>query len=170
MGLKLEIILIIAMIVIVSVSLTVKIKNNLTPKKVPTIELEFTHTTFTEVDTNKTQGIAFGTYGIRDAGVLTVDNLRYSSDNIKELRANKGTYKGDKLYLDHNITVNQKVGFDYKAEHAIYNKKTEILDITSPFTAIMNENIIHGNSLRYDMKNKKAFATDVDAVVYTKEK
>jgi len=170
MGLKLEIILIIAMIAIVSVSLTVEIKNNLKPKKVSTIELEFTHTTFTEVDTNKTQGVAFGTYGIRDAGVLTVDNLRYSTDSIKLLRAKKGIYKGDKLYLDHNITVNQKVGFDYKAEHAIYDKKTEMLDITSPFTAFMNENIIHGNSLRYDTRNKKAFATDIDAVVYTKEK
>ena len=170
MGLKLEIILIIAMIAIVSVSLTVEIKNKLKPKKVSTIELEFTHTTFTEVDTNKTQGIAFGTYGIRDAGVLTVDNLRYSTDSIKELRAKKGIYKGDKIYLDDNITVNQKEGFDYKAEHAIYDKKTEILDITSPFTAIMNENIIHGNSLRYDTKKKEAFATDVDAVVYTKEK
>ncbi len=170
MGLKLEIILIIAMIAIVSVSVTVEIKNKKTVKEEPTIELEFTHTTFTEVDVNKTQGVAFGTYGIRDAGVLTVDNLRYSTDSIKELRAKKGIYKGDKIYLDHNITVNQKVGFDYTAEHAIYDKKTEILDITSPFTAIMNENIIHGNSLRYDTRNKKAFATDIDAVVYTKEK
>ncbi len=170
MGLKLEIILIIAMIAIVSVSVTVEIKNKKTVKEEPTIELEFTHTTFTEVDVNKTQGVAFGTYGIRDAGVLTVDNLRYSTDSIKELRAKKGIYKGDKIYLDHNITVNQKVGFDYKAEHAIYDKKTEILNITSPFTAFMNENIIHGNSLRYDTRNKKAFATDIDAVVYTKEK
>jgi len=169
MGLKLEIILIIAMIAIVSVSVTVEIKNKKTVKKEPTIELEFTHTTFTEVDVNKTQGTAFGTYGIRDAGVLTVDNLRYSTDSIKELRAKKGTYKGDKLYLDHNITVNQKVGFDYSAEHAIYDKKTEILYITSPFTAIMNDNIIHGSALRYHTKSKQAFATDVDAVVYTKE-
>ncbi len=99
-----------------------------------------------------------------------MENLRYSTDSIKELRAKRGIYKGDKIYLDHNITVNQKVGFDYTAEHAIYDKKTEMLDITSPFTAIMNENIIHGNSLRYDTKNKKAFATDIDAVVYTKEK
>jgi len=170
MGLKLEITLILSMIVILSVALTVKIKNSQVVAKVSTKELEFTHTTFTEVDTNKTQGIAFGTHGIRDAGVLAVKNLRYHTDSIKELRAKKGTYKGDKIYLDHNITVNQKEGFDYKAEHAIYDQKTEILDITSPFTAVMNENIIHGNSLRYDTKTKEAFATDVDAVVYTKEK
>jgi len=170
MGLKLEIILIMAMIAIISVSVTVEIKNKQITKKEPTIELEFTHTTFTEVDVNKTQGVAFGTYGIRDAGVLTVDNLRYSTDSIKELRAKRGIYKGDKVYLDHNITVNQKVGFDYTAEHAIYDKKTEILYITSPFTAIMNENIIHGSALRYHTLEGVAFARDVDAVVYTKEK
>ncbi len=170
MGLKLEIILIIAMIAIVSVSVTVEIKNKQIIKKEPTIELEFTHTTFTEVDVNKTQGVAFGTYGIRDAGVLTVENLRYSTDSIKLVRAKRGIYKGDRIYLDHNITVNQKVGFDYTAEHAIYDKKFEILYITSPFTAVMNENVIHGSALRYHMKSKQAFATDVDAVVYTKEK
>jgi len=170
MGLKLEVILIVSIVAILSVALTVKIKNSRAVNKVWTKELEFTDTTFTEVDRNKTQGILFGTYGVRDAGVLTVDNLRYYTDNIKELRAKKGTYRGDKIYLDHNITVDQKEGFNYKAEHAIYDQKTEILDITSPFTAIMNENIIHGNSLRYNIRKKEAFGTGVDAVVYTKEK
>ena len=170
MGLKLEIILIVSIVAILSVALTVKIKNATESHKISTKELEFTHTTFTEVDINKTQGVFFGTYGVRDAGVLTVDNIRYYNDSIKELRAKKGTYKGDKIYLDHNITVNQKEGFDYKAEHAIYDQKREILHITSPFTAIMNENIIHGNSLIYDIKKREAVGTDVDAIVYTKEK
>jgi hypothetical protein len=34
----------------------------------------------------------------------------------------------------------------------------------------MNENIIHGNSLIYDIKKREAVGTDVDAIVYTKEK
>jgi len=170
MGLKLEIILIVLAVVILSVALRIEIKNSKVSKQIVTKELEFTNTTFTEVDTNKTLGVAYGTYGTRDAGILTVDNLRYHTDSIKLLRAKKGTYKGDKIYLDHNITVNQKEGFDYKAEHAIYDKKSEILNITSPFTAFMNENVIHGNSLRYDTKKREAFGTDVDAVVYTKEK
>jgi len=170
MGLKLEIILIVSIVAILSVALSVKIKNAAISHKISTKELEFTNTTFTEVDTNKTQSVFFGTYGVRNAGVLTVDNVRYYSDSIKELRAKKGTYRGDKIYLDHNITVNQKEGFDYKAEHAIYDQKREILHITSPFTAIMNGNIIHGNSLVYDIKKREAVGTDVDAIVYTKEK
>jgi hypothetical protein len=150
--------------------LRVEIKNSKADRKIFTKELEFTHTTFTEVDTNKTLGVAFGTYGIRDAGVLTVDNLKYHNDNIKELRAKKGKYIGNKIYLDNNITVNQKEGFNYKAEHAIYDKKSEILNITSPFVAVMNDNIVHGDSLIYNTKKREAFGTNVNAVVYTKEK
>jgi len=170
MGLKLEMILIVLIVAVLSVALTVKIQNSRAVVKRSTIEVEFTYTTFTEVDTNKTQGVAFGTYGIRDAGILTVNNLKYHTDSIRELRAKKGTYKGNKIYLDHNITVNQKEGFDYTAEHAIYDQKTEILNITSPFIAVINKNVIHGNSLKYDTRKSKVYATDVDAVLYTKEK
>ena len=170
MGLKLELIIILAIVLILSVSLTVKIKNDRVSHEVFTKEIEFTDTTFTEVDTNKTQSVSFVTYGVRNAGVLTVDNLIYHTDSIEELRANKGMFKGDIIYLDDNITVNQKEGFDYAAQHAIYNQKTEILNITSPFKAIMNTNVMYGDSLIYNTSTKEAFATNVDALFYMKEK
>ncbi|WP_295417758.1 hypothetical protein [Sulfurovum sp.] len=170
MGLKLEIILIVAIAAIVGGSYMVKFTNDTSNKKSPTKELEFTETTFIEVDTNKTLGRAFSTYGIRDAGVLTLYDLKYHTDNIRLLRSKKGIYKGNKIYLDGNITVDQKEGFDYRAQHAVYDKKTQILDITSAFTAVMNKNIIHGNTLRYDTQKKEAFAKQIDAVVYTAEK
>ncbi len=170
MGLKLEIVIIVMIAAILSFTYVVKITHDETAVKQFTKELEFTDTTFTEVDTNKTQGVAFGKYGVRNAGILTVYQLKYHTENLKLLTANKGIYKQEKMYLDENISVHQKEGFDYYAEHAVYNKKTEILDITSPFTAMMNRNIVHGKSLRYNMHRKEAFATQVDAVVYTKEK
>jgi hypothetical protein len=170
MGLKLEVILTLLTVAILSVALRVEIKNSKASKNIFTKELEFTHTTFTEVDTNKTLGVAYGTYGVRNAGVLTVDNLQYHTESIKDLRAKKGKYIGDKIYLDYNITVHQKEGSDYKAEHAIYDKKSEILNITSRFTAVINGNVMNGDSLRYDTRNREAFATNVNAVVYTKEK
>ncbi len=170
MGLKLEIILIFAILSILMGSYMVKFTDHTSTRKYPTKELEFTQTTFIETDTNKTLGRAFSTYGIRDAGVLTLYDLKYHTDTINLLRAKKGIYKDNKVYLDHNITLNQKEGFDYRAEHAVYDKKTQILNITSTFTAIMNKNIIHGNTLRYDTKKKEAFAKDIDAVVYTVEK
>ncbi len=170
MGLKLETLIIVAVVAILSGTLMVKFTHKPSDEKSFTKEMEFTDTTLIEVDTVTMKGRSFGTYGIRDAGVLTLHNIRYHTKNIELLRAKKGTYKGDKLYLDGNITVNQKEGFDYSAEHAIYDKKTKILNITSAFTAIMNDNIIHGYTLRYDMQKKEAFGKRINAVVYTAEK
>ena len=170
MGLRLEILIAVMIIAIFSVTLMVKFTHQSSDGKRFTKEMEFTDTTLIEVDTATMKGRSFGTYGIRDAGVLTLHNLKYHTKNIELLRAKKGTYKGDKLYLDGNITVNQKEGFDYSAEHAVYDKKTKMLDITSEFSAIMDGNTIHGYTLHYDVQKKEAFGKWIDAVVYTTEK
>lgn len=170
MGLKLETLIAVAIVAILSVTFMVKFTHKPSDGKLFTKELEFTNTTFTEVDTDTMQGRAFSTHGVRDQGDLTLYNLMYHTNNIELLRTKKGTYKGDKIYLDGNITVNQKEGFDYSAEHAIYDTNTQILDITSAFTGIMDRNIIHGYTLRYDMQKKEAFGKKIDAVVYTTEK
>ena len=170
MGLKLETLITVVIIAILSVTLMVRFTHKSSNGERFTKELEFTDTTLTEVDTVTMQGRAFGSYGIRDAGVLTLHNIKYHTNNIESLRANKGTYKGNKLYLDGNITLNQKEGFDYSAEHAVYDKKIKILDITSEFSAIMDGNTIHGYTLHYDVQKKEAFGKRIDAVVYTTEK
>ena len=170
MGLKLEFLLVLFVVAILAMAMTVKISNSHDDKKQQTVELEFTDTTTIEVDTNKTLSITYGTYGIRDAGILKIDNLRYHTDSIKLLRAKKGTLKGDKIYLDNNVIFNKEEGSDYYTDHAVYDKKTGMLLVTSPFKAVMDKNIMYGDTLRYDTKKKKVFATDVNAVVYTAEK
>ena len=170
MGLKLEILIAVAITAILSVTFMVKFPHKPSNGKIFTKELEFTDTTFTEVNTDTMQGIAFSTHGVREQGELTLYDLIYHTNKIKLFRAKKGTYIGDKIYLDGNITVNKKEGFDYFAQHAVYDKKTEILDITSAFTAIMDKNRINGHTLRYDMQKKEAFGKRIHAVVYTTEK
>jgi len=169
MGLKLEFLLLVIVAGLITMAMTVKISNAKTVLRKQTVELEFTHTTTIEVDTNKTLSTSFGTYGIRDAGILTVNNLRYHTNEIEELSAKKAKFKGNKIYLDENVTLNKEKGSDYYTEHAIFNKKTGILLITSPFKAFMDKNRMYGDTLRYDTKQKKAFATHVDAVVFTAE-
>jgi len=170
MGLKLEILLVFLTIVTSVVTMSTKLTQQNKRAEVVTKELEFTNTTFTEVTTQKREGVGFGTHGVREAGVLTVDNLRYHNDNIKLLLANEGRYIGKKIYLDGNVTVHHKPGYDYYAEHAMYDQKNEILYVTSPFVAYINKNIIHGDTLEYDMRKKEAYATMIDAVIFTTEK
>jgi len=170
MGLKLELLLVLIIAVTSVMTMTTKLTEQNKIQEVFTKELEFTDTTFTEVTTQKRVGVAYGTHGVREAGVLTIDNLRYHNDTIKLLLANKGTYKGNQIFLDGNVTVHQKPGHDYYTEHAMYDKGKEILYVTSPFIAYLERNVIHGDTLEYHLRTKVAFATDVNATIYTTEK
>jgi lipopolysaccharide export system protein LptA len=170
MGIKLEHVLIIAIIGIIAGSLMLKLRNAPVTTTVLTKEVEFTNTTLIEVDTDDMKSRAYATYGLRDKGILTLDNIKYLGDNIESLSANKGTFEGDFLHLDGNVVLQEKGGYKYETQHAIYNKKTEILNITSPFTGVRGQNVIEGESLEYDTRKKKATGTTVGTVFYTPDK
>ena len=169
MGIKLELLLVLLIGATTYVTMTTKLKDETIESTAKTKEIEFTNTTFTEVTTEKREGIAYGTYGVRIGGVLYMENIKYHNDNIKLLLADKGTYKGKEIYLDGNVTVHQKPEYDYYTEHAVYDKEAEVLHVTSPFVACIRKDVMRGDTLVYYMKPKEAFATSVDAVFYTKE-
>lgn len=170
MGLKLESVLAVIIGVIIPASLLVELSSTLKQDKAFTKDLEFTNATFIEVDTQKIQGWLFGTYGVRDKGVLALDNVVFHTDNISSFTAEKGKYIEEILYLDGDVVMQEKDGYTYKTQHANYNYKTEILNITAPFTAERAQNVMKGKTLRYDTAKQEAFGTSVDAVLYTTEK
>ena len=170
MGIKLEYILTIVIIGILLGSYIVKIQNKPIPTKVFTKEVEFTNTTLIEVDTENIKSRVYATYGVRDNDVLTLDDPVYLSDKLESLSANKARFKGDFLYLEGNVVLQEKDGYKYETEYAVYNKKTEILHITSHFTGVKGQNIIEGESMEYNIRKKKATGTTVVTVFYTPDK
>ena len=170
MAIKLEHILIFSIVGIIIGAFMIKIRNAPPPVKGFTKELEFTDTTLIEVDTGDLQSRAYLTYGVRDRGILTVNNLIYMSDDIESLSANNGVYYGNKLYLDGNVILHEKGGYRYDTEHAIYNQKTEILHITAPFVGVKGQSFIQGESLKYDTRKKKATGQTVGTTFYTPDK
>lgn len=132
--------------------------------------MEFTDTVFTEVNSNKIIGVAYGTHGIRDNAVLTVKNFKYHNDSIKLLKSDEAIYKGANIYLNFNIDFNKEEGSNSYSEHAVYNTDLEILDITSPFKSIEGKNIAYGDTMRYFSDRKEMFASQVNVMFYTKEK
>jgi len=170
MGIKLEIILSIAILLTILATTTVKLSNTAANDKVMSKELEFNDTTFIEVNQKKIIAKLYSTYGVRNSGILTLNNLKYHTNNIEQLIANKGHYKENILYLDGNVELKEKEGFIYTTEHANYNQKTEILRLTSPFIAQMDKNIMHGHALEYHALKKEMNATGIAATVYTVEK
>lgn len=170
MGIRLEPLLSVMIAVVISGSLLIKLSSTLKNDRAFSKDLEFTNTTFIEVDTNKTQWWLFGTYGAFDKEVLTVDNIVFHADTIDSLSAIRGRYFNDVLYLDGNVVLQSQDGYRYETQHANYNQKTKQLHITTLFTAARGQNMMKGETLRYDTQSKEAFGTGVDAVIYTTEK
>ena len=169
MELKLETVLIIAIAVIVTGAMVLKVDSSANKHNLFTKELEFTNTTFTEVDTKKLQGRAYGTYGIRENGELTLNNLVYFTENIKYLVADKGHYVGDILNMEGNIELAEKQGYVFKTERAKYNQKTELLRVNARFEAVRDENIFQGIRLVYHTGRKDMYGEGVKAVFHTAE-
>jgi len=169
MGLKFELLLVALIVITSAVTMGLKLKEHNQQRTTLSKELEFTNTTFTEVNTQKRIGVSFATYGVRIDGLLRAKNVRYYNDTIKELLANYGTYKGSMIYLDGNVSLHQNEGFEYYTQHAHYDKAREILYVTSPFTAYRGEDVMHGETMRYNSRTKEAYATVVDAVFHTAE-
>ncbi|QOR61085.1 hypothetical protein ACM66Z_06385 [Sulfurovum sp. ST-21] len=170
MGLKLELLLVLLIAFTSVLTMSIQLSDQKVLDEVFDKELEFTGTTFTEVTIHKREGVAYGTRGTRIAGILTIENLRYSNENIELLLADKGRYEDNRIYLDGNVSLMQKEGFKYYTEHAYYDKSAEVIYVTSPFVAYLNKNVIQGETLQYDTVRKEAFATMLKAVVYTAEK
>jgi hypothetical protein len=170
MGLKLKFVLIVGIVAIILGTLMIKFDDTSTKEQIFTKEVEFTNTTLIEVDTAMMKSRAYAAYGVREKGVWTLDDLVYASDTIESLHANKGSYHDDMLYVDGDVVLQEKGGYKYETQHAIYNQKTEILNITAPFTGVKDKNIISGKSLEYDTRRKKAYGTTVGTVFYTPDK
>jgi hypothetical protein len=170
MGLRLEYLLIFIIIVTIGVTTMIKLTNTTQNANAISKELTFNDTTFIEVNTKEMLARSFSTQGIRETGILYLEHLNYHTNNIELLLANSGRYENETLYLDGNVSLFEKKGFKYETEHAIYNQRTEILEITSPFTVHMNNNIIKGDKLQYNAMKKEVNATHVDAVIYTSKK
>jgi len=170
MGVRIELVLFAAIVIIIGGSLGMKLNDRVNGYQGLIKELEFTDTTFTEVDTEKLQSRAFGTYGVKEEGVLTINNLRYETETIKSLVAKKGTHRGESIYLEGDVVLEDSGGYTYRTQQAEYNQKTEILNITAPFVASKEKNIIKGDTFTYDTKKEEAYGTVIDAVIYTVDK
>jgi hypothetical protein len=170
MGIRLEIVLLSLVGFIIGGALTIEVNKNFDNNAPLTKELEFSNTTFVEVDSQRLLGSIYGTYGIRNSGVLSLEDVVYYTDSIKLLTAKKANFEGDTLNLDLNVSVEDYEGTIHKTQHATYNQKTQILELKTAFVSLKDKNIFKGNSLVYNAANKEILASKVDAVLYTADK
>ena len=170
MGVRLEPLLIGAILLIVSLAFFVKFEDTIPPQAPFTKALEFTDTHFIEVDENRTQRSLFSHYGVYDKGVLHLKKLRLHTEDIAMLVADDGNFSKASITLLGNVTFYEKEGYTYTTQEAEYHQISKILTLKTPFEARMGSSIIHGKSLQYNTQTEVLVATDIEALLYTTKK
>lgn len=150
------------------ISYLIKVENDKANKNISTKELEVFDSVTVEVNSTSEKSRLYADYTVRKSGSMQMIKLTYSGKTAKELKSKFGRSIGEKFYLDVNVTMLQENGYYYEADHAIYDKKSDIFYATSPFVAYVHGgNIIHGTNLKYNIKEEITTAENVDAVFYT---
>jgi len=80
-------------------------------------------------------------------GVNYTDNSR---DYIANMKANHGVYKDHIMSLEGDIVYLREDGINFETQELIYNKKTDIVVSKTPYTAFRGENVVTGESLKYN--------------------
>ncbi len=170
MAIRLEWIITAVIVAISTFSYFVKFSSDAESGSHTTKSLEFRDTIFMEVDQKGRVGEAYAKVGIRDKGVLHMRSLDYRTDAIRRLHADSGTFEAVKIYLDGNVTVDEKSGLHYRSENVVYDKETRILHVTSPFEATLARNSFRGNEMICDTLRHEVTASMVEAVLFPAEK
>ncbi|GEM_PF-488998 len=165
MGVRLEIIQIIAIVVIVAIVMNINLKSTATASTSPSRELAFTDTTLIEVTTKQREGIAHAAYGTRDNGILTLKQITYHNAQESRMRAKIGVFQGESIYLEGNVSLSQREGLSFTTEQAVYYKKDQRIEVITPFVAHYRNNTLTGASMQYDMQKEQIDAQKVKAVI-----
>ncbi len=168
MGIRVEWIAIGMIFIMLGVSFLFEAKHRKATNSTFHKEFEVYNSVTIEVDKRGVNSRLYSDYGMKESGVLTLTNMRYKGRSVEWLRAYKGRFVDNKIYLDYNVTALQSNGYYYESEHAIYNQLTEFLYITSPFTAYINNSVVKGSKLEYSRIGEEAKAQSVKATFYPK--
>ena len=167
---KVEFFAIVMIAIMLGVSYLIKIKNEKMKNDKYAKQLEIFNSLTIEVNETGVESTMYADYSVKENDMMKMRNLIYSGGSAKELKAKHGRNIKKALFLDDDVKLLQDNGYYYEADHAIYDKKDEILYIVSPFVAYLyGGNIVHGVNMKYDEKKKLIAAQNVDAVFFTKD-
>jgi len=102
-----------------------------------------------------------------------VDNINFTDNSknlIANMKADKGIYKEEDIFLDGDIIYVREDGLTFKTDKATYNKKEELIKTDSKFISYRGENTLNGSTLKYYNNTQKTEATNVTIKYQLKER
>jgi len=128
--------------------------------------------TLYELDTNGLITVMVGDEAVRYSDRYKVSNINYTDNSKKYLanmKANKGLFKDNIVYLDGDVAYQREDGLSFTSQKARYNKKIKVAYTDTDYIAYMGKNMVAGSSLRYDNLLKKVKSENVKARYQLKE-
>jgi len=102
--------------------------------------------------------------------VNKIDFTDSSRKFISNLKADLGIYKDNVIDLKGNVTLLREDGLSLNSELITYNRKSLIAKTDKKYTALMEENKMQGDSIIYDIKNKKIKSKNVTIIYDLQER
>ena len=164
---KIELLSLAMILLMLAISYLVKVKNETATYNTFSKEIEIFDSVTKEVNGTDVTTLLYSDYSVRQKGDLILTKVKYRGNSAKELTAESGHTINKMFYLDNNVNLLQENGYRYKAEHALYDQNINFFYVTSPFTGYINDSVIKGSNLKYDVNNKIATAHNINAVFYT---
>jgi LPS export ABC transporter protein LptC len=87
------------------------------------------------------------------AEAFSVKTEFLKQDKKNYIKAEKAILKDKIIHLTDHVIYENNESLQIKSEDLVYNTKTKITTIDSPFTLISDQGKVLGNNLRYDQKN-----------------
>ena len=149
----------IGMILILAINF--KLPNSKATENLFSKELELKNATLVEVDQEQILGKLVTKYAVSQDKILLLKELKYFTKNIEYMRANEAKLSGYTLSLKGDVKMQEKDGYLYQTQEAIFYQQRQTLVIATPFYASMGKNILEGKRLLYNLKEKKIYARDI---------
>lgn len=125
-----------------------------------------------ELNQEGLQGLMIGSNALRYSDRYEVTNIDYtenSKKSISNMKAGKGLYQEEKIFLFGSVTYVREDGLTFESEAMDYNKKTSVISSTTPYIAYRENNSIKGDSMKYNNKRKYIESTKVEAIYNLQE-
>jgi len=107
-----------------------------------------------------------GSKAVRYHDRYDVFDINYT-DNTKQIIANmkadRGLYKNDIIHLSGNVVYKRADGLIFETQKANYNQKTKTAYSDTKYIAYMGQNVVRGDSIRYNSVSQKIQSKNIVA-------
>jgi len=97
---------------------------------------------------------------------IKFDNVHVSDDLGHTVLSDRARYENDSLFMNQNVKVSRDDGLDFSTQSISYDLNKKIITTLTPFVLEVNQSIIRGDKLVFEVEKNIISASNVDASIW----